>query len=133
MSHGNLDFDYRRRCVFRRLTQTGMEYDVIRYGVRESEMNGSPWRDIRTDYAELGRGPRVRRPGNPVEVEYARQKHFFTKSLRHVGLGLQGGGDEDRIRARYAPRGTGGAPEVASGAEGAGGGDRGSEQEEMTS
>lgn len=74
---GTMTFDYRKRCAC--LTSdivTGIEYDLIRYGVSAHEM-GPPWRVVASPYADLSVGGR--KAGNPIELE--RNQHFFTKHL----------------------------------------------------
>lgn len=135
--HGNMDFDWRKRCVM-----NVVGFDVIYYGLSARDhaelfapcMNVA--KSLPSPYAELSRDGR--RPGQPIEME--RTKHFFTKSLRKeeglVGGGgggapamvltgngfgarlqhVQGSGDANSVGAHDAEGRAGGAQETKTGA-----------------
>ena len=134
MTHGNLDFDFRRRCAVK-VSLEDMEYDRIYYGLTAREyqpiFEDGGAVDLPSPYAELSRGGR--RPGNNGRVDDGvNKRHFFNKSLRKVE-GLLGDSDEDRVRARYGSIGPRGAQEAAPRERSAGSGGETAEQEEVTS
>lgn len=128
-----MDIDFRRRCVL-----DGDGFDVIRYGVSAASANeddgGHWWRDHSPNYADLSVGGR--RPGNPIELEYAQRKHFFNKrimdgqqesnekSLAAKYGPVQGGGDARGVGARDGGGGAGRAEEAETAGGSAGRGDR---------
>lgn len=132
MTHGNLDFDFRRRCaVVVRESPYMPEHYIIFYGMDTQDMS-SAWPeviDLPSPYAELSRGGR--RPGSDVGT----QRHFFNKRIVdgdvHHGKGsngkgeVRGGADSGAVGARDAGGGVAGAAQLGYPQAGAGSGDRG--------
>ncbi len=94
MTHGSMDFDFRKRCfTVVEATDEMPEHQILYYGL-SADSGTTDYEytfDIVSDFRLLGEGKHTRRVGKPAES----QKHYFNRSLRRCDFLLGGKNIED--------------------------------------
>jgi hypothetical protein len=139
VTHGNMDFDYRRRCVVK-VSLGDIEYDRIYYGLTAREyqpiFEDGGARDLPSPYAELSIGGK--RPNGKRTDDGVNKKHFFNKRIRtqdEIAAAeiVRVNRNTVSVASRYGSLGPSGSQEAVPRERSAGSGGATAEQEEVTS